>query len=148
MPGPPADAARDGRVEGLHAYQLRKGDVTKATLRVVVASSNYHVALLVFCWRRSDRCRRRPRGAGTPPPNTPPTAPPASKEAVENLPIIMVTEEIIIRLGDAIQCAICWEKMVMECNVLEMPCKHLFHAPCLKSWLVMISPEILLYIDR
>ncbi|OAY84520.1 E3 ubiquitin-protein ligase AIP2 [Ananas comosus] len=61
--------------------------------------------------------------------------PPASKEVVANLPIISVTEEILARLGRETQCAVCRENLVVNDKMQELPCKHLFHPPCLKPWL-------------
>lgn len=61
--------------------------------------------------------------------------PPASKEVVANLPIINVTEEVIARLGSETECAVCRENLVINDKMQELPCKHLFHPPCLKPWL-------------
>ncbi|CAN6196043.1 unnamed protein product, partial [Urochloa humidicola] len=65
----------------------------------------------------------------------PPRAPPASKEVVANLPVITVTEEVIARLGSETECAVCRENLVVGDKMQELPCKHLFHPPCLKPWL-------------
>ncbi|XP_072992468.1 E3 ubiquitin-protein ligase AIP2 [Typha latifolia] len=61
--------------------------------------------------------------------------PPASKEVVANLPVINVTEEVIAKLGSETQCAVCRENLVVDDKMQELPCKHLFHPPCLKPWL-------------
>ncbi|XP_074577992.1 E3 ubiquitin-protein ligase AIP2 isoform X2 [Curcuma longa] len=61
--------------------------------------------------------------------------PPASKEVVANLPVVTVTEEIMARLGSETQCAVCRENLVIDDKMQELPCKHLFHPPCLKPWL-------------
>lgn len=61
--------------------------------------------------------------------------PPASKEVVEKLPIIIVTDEILGRLGSETECAVCRENLVINDNMQELPCKHLFHPVCLKPWL-------------
>jgi E3 ubiquitin-protein ligase AIP2 len=66
-----------------------------------------------------------------------PKVPPASKEVVANLPVVTVTEEIIARLGKETQCAVCRESLLVDDKMQELPCKHLFHPPCLKPWLVM-----------
>ncbi|KAJ1289799.1 hypothetical protein BS78_02G192400 [Paspalum vaginatum] len=65
----------------------------------------------------------------------PPRAPPASKEVVANLPVVTVTEEVISRLGSETECAVCRENLVVDDKMQELPCKHLFHPPCLKPWL-------------
>lgn len=61
--------------------------------------------------------------------------PPASKEVVDNLPIVSVTEEVIARLGSETVCAVCRESLVINDKMQELPCMHLFHPPCLKPWL-------------
>ncbi|KAG6467334.1 hypothetical protein ZIOFF_074838 [Zingiber officinale] len=61
--------------------------------------------------------------------------PPASKEVVANLPVVTVTEAIMARLGSETQCAVCRENLAIDDKMQELPCKHLFHPPCLKPWL-------------
>ncbi|XP_031287029.1 E3 ubiquitin-protein ligase AIP2 [Pistacia vera] len=65
----------------------------------------------------------------------PPRAPPASKEVVAKLPIIILTDEILSKLGHDAECAICKENLVSGDKMQELPCKHTFHPPCLKPWL-------------
>ncbi|KAG0612737.1 hypothetical protein M758_6G048500 [Ceratodon purpureus] len=62
--------------------------------------------------------------------------PPASKEEVAKLPIIEVTKEFLETVGDDTECAVCRENMEVGDKLQEMPCKHNFHPPCLKPWLV------------
>lgn len=62
--------------------------------------------------------------------------PPASKEVVANLPVITVTDEVLARLGSETECAVCRETLVVNDKMQELPCKHLYHPPCLKPWLV------------
>lgn len=72
-----------------------------------------------------------------------PRAPPASKEVVANLPVITLTEEILANLGKDAECAICRENLVLNDKMQELPCKHTFHPPCLKPWLVLsLTPQI------
>ncbi|KAL5698572.1 RING-type E3 ubiquitin transferase [Ranunculus cassubicifolius] len=61
--------------------------------------------------------------------------PPASKDVVNKLPIITVTKEILERLGSETECAVCREGLLVNDKMQELPCKHLFHPPCLKPWL-------------
>jgi E3 ubiquitin-protein ligase AIP2 len=63
--------------------------------------------------------------------------PPASKEVVAKLPVITLDEEILAKLGKDAECAICRENLVVSDKMQELPCKHTFHPPCLKPWLVM-----------
>lgn len=71
-----------------------------------------------------------------------PRVPPASKEVVANLPVISINEEILGKLGKEAECAICKENLVVNDKMQELPCKHTFHPPCLKPWLVSISMRI------
>ncbi|XP_062158878.1 E3 ubiquitin-protein ligase AIP2 [Alnus glutinosa] len=61
--------------------------------------------------------------------------PPASKEVVAKLPVIIIEEEILAKLGKDAECAICRENLVVSDKMQELPCKHTFHPPCLKPWL-------------
>ena len=70
--------------------------------------------------------------------------PPASKEVVAKLPVITLTEEILAKLGSDAECAICKENLVVGDNMQELPCKHTFHPPCLKPWLVINFPRLYL----
>lgn len=62
-------------------------------------------------------------------------APPASKEVVAKLRVIEVTKEVLGRMGEDVECAICKDRLVEGDKMQEMPCKHTFHPPCLKPWL-------------
>ncbi|VVA11681.1 PREDICTED: E3 ubiquitin-ligase [Prunus dulcis] len=64
-----------------------------------------------------------------------PRVPPASKRVVANLPVITITEEVLKKLGEEAECAICKENLVVNDKMQELPCKHTFHPPCLKPWL-------------
>ncbi|KAI3468330.1 hypothetical protein Pfo_024993 [Paulownia fortunei] len=64
-----------------------------------------------------------------------PRAPPASKEVVAKLPVTIVTEEFLAKLGKDAVCSICQENLVIDDKIQELPCKHMFHPPCLKPWL-------------
>ncbi|KAL9258069.1 E3 ubiquitin-protein ligase AIP2-like protein [Drosera capensis] len=62
-------------------------------------------------------------------------APPASKAAVAKLPVIKVDQDVLFKVGEDAECAICKEKLVVGDEMQELPCKHTFHPPCLKPWL-------------
>lgn len=80
--------------------------------------------------------------------NRVPRVPPASKEVVANLPVITLTEDVLGKLGGDAECAICKENFVVDDKMQELPCKHTFHPPCLKPWLVMyLSINIMLSCD-
>ncbi|KAL2653656.1 hypothetical protein R1flu_021784 [Riccia fluitans] len=67
--------------------------------------------------------------------NAPRGPPPASKAEVAKLPVIDVTEEVLTRIGESTECAVCREVLVVGDKMQEMPCKHSFHPDCLKPWL-------------
>ncbi|CAH8355519.1 unnamed protein product [Eruca vesicaria subsp. sativa] len=59
--------------------------------------------------------------------------PPASRSAVEGLPTVKVTVEM---LGSEMnQCAVCMDEFEEGGDVKQMPCKHVFHQGCLLPWL-------------
>ena len=60
--------------------------------------------------------------------------PPASKEAVEKLRTIKVTQE---HVDAEIGCAVCQEPLAIGEEVTELPCKHLYHHDCITPWLKM-----------
>lgn len=84
----------------------------------------YDLSLIFFCFKILDIDSGVPR------------VPPASKEVVAKLPVTTVTEEILSKLGTDAACSICQESLVVEDQMQELPCKHMFHPPCLKPWLV------------
>lgn len=61
--------------------------------------------------------------------------PPASKEVVEKLPVVDVTEPLLKQIGEGVQCAVCREELVIGDKMQKMPCEHSFHSDCLKPWL-------------
>lgn len=65
-----------------------------------------------------------------------PRVPPASKEVVAKLPVTTVSDEILVKLGKDAVCSICQENLIVDDKMQELPCKHMFHPPCLKPWLV------------
>ncbi|KDP27158.1 hypothetical protein JCGZ_19857 [Jatropha curcas] len=54
---------------------------------------------------------------------------PASKESIDAMPRIIVTED---RVED---CPICLDEMSIGGEIREMPCKHGFHSGCIEKWL-------------
>ncbi|RDX71185.1 E3 ubiquitin-protein ligase RING1-like protein, partial [Mucuna pruriens] len=59
--------------------------------------------------------------------------PPASKSAVEGLPDVSVTEELLA--SDSAQCAVCKDTFGLGETAKQMPCKHIYHADCIFPWL-------------
>ncbi|KAG2317552.1 hypothetical protein Bca4012_068450 [Brassica carinata] len=59
--------------------------------------------------------------------------PPASKSAVDALPTVKVTLDML--RSEMNQCAVCMDELEEGGDVKEMPCKHVFHQGCLMPWL-------------
>ncbi|KAI4328606.1 hypothetical protein L6164_020944 [Bauhinia variegata] len=59
--------------------------------------------------------------------------PPASKSAIENLPTITVSDELLD--SEMNQCAVCQDEFEKDTQVKQMPCKHVYHDGCLIPWL-------------
>ncbi|CAA6662700.1 unnamed protein product [Spirodela intermedia] len=59
--------------------------------------------------------------------------PPASKSAVESLPTIKITKELLV--SDEAQCAVCKDTFEVGEDAMQMPCKHLYHGDCILPWL-------------
>ncbi|XP_043370829.1 E3 ubiquitin-protein ligase Praja-2 isoform X3 [Dermochelys coriacea] len=60
--------------------------------------------------------------------------PPASKESIDCLPQIIITENHNA-VGQEQCCAICCSEYVKEEIITELPCHHFFHKPCVTLWL-------------
>ncbi|CAL5420153.1 unnamed protein product [Camellia sinensis] len=58
--------------------------------------------------------------------------PPASKAAIESLPIIKIGERQLVA---DLHCAVCKEPFEVESETREMPCKHIYHSDCILPWL-------------
>ncbi|KAL6033473.1 hypothetical protein STEG23_035563 [Scotinomys teguina] len=60
--------------------------------------------------------------------------PPASKESIDALPEILVTEDHGA-VGQEMCCPICCSEYVKGEVATELPCHHYFHKPCVAIWL-------------
>ncbi|KAL6967565.1 RING-type E3 ubiquitin transferase [Sarracenia purpurea var. burkii] len=58
--------------------------------------------------------------------------PPASKIAVESMPIVEIVDG---HISSESHCAVCKEAFVLGCEAREMPCKHIYHSDCILPWL-------------
>ncbi|PON52683.1 43kDa postsynaptic protein [Parasponia andersonii] len=59
--------------------------------------------------------------------------PPASKSAVEALPFIQISKELLA--SDSSQCAVCKDTFELGEEAKQMPCKHIYHSDCILPWL-------------
>ncbi|KAJ0764379.1 putative transcription factor C2H2 family [Helianthus annuus] len=58
--------------------------------------------------------------------------PPASKAAIEALPVIEIQE---IHVSKESHCAVCKDPFELKAEAREMPCEHLYHSDCILPWL-------------
>lgn len=58
--------------------------------------------------------------------------PPASKAAIESLPVIKILASHVPMES---QCAVCKEPFELDSEAREMPCKHIYHSDCILPWL-------------
>lgn len=63
-----------------------------------------------------------------------PENPPASKSAVDSMPVVQIGETHVV--SDA-HCAVCKEAFELGSEAREMPCKHIYHSDCILPWLAM-----------
>ncbi|XP_008240345.1 PREDICTED: E3 ubiquitin-protein ligase RING1-like [Prunus mume] len=59
--------------------------------------------------------------------------PPASKSAVEGLPVVKISKELLD--SDSSQCAVCKDSFELGEEAKQMPCKHIYHSDCILPWL-------------
>jgi Ring finger domain len=58
---------------------------------------------------------------------------PTDSKVLESLPVAVITEAVV---SSQKECSVCLEKLVlMEANILTLPCDHLFHKACIVTWL-------------
>ncbi|XP_022906180.1 E3 ubiquitin-protein ligase Iruka-like isoform X2 [Onthophagus taurus] len=58
--------------------------------------------------------------------------PPLSKEVIDALPSVDVTES---QVNAKLQCSVCWEDFQFQEKVRQLPCQHVYHEPCIRPWL-------------
>ncbi|XP_015080109.1 E3 ubiquitin-protein ligase RDUF2 [Solanum pennellii] len=61
-----------------------------------------------------------------------PENPPASKSAIESMPIIQIASN---HVNSETHCAVCKEAFDLGSEAREMPCKHIYHSDCILPWL-------------
>lgn len=58
--------------------------------------------------------------------------PPASKAAIESLPVVKI---LASHVPVESNCAVCKEPFELDSEAREMPCKHIYHSDCILPWL-------------
>lgn len=59
-------------------------------------------------------------------------SPPTAKSVVENLPIVVFSEEM---KKENVICAVCKDDISTEDRVTKLPCAHFYHGDCIVPWL-------------
>lgn len=62
-----------------------------------------------------------------------PRQPPAAAEELQAMPILKVTEKDLD--AENTECTICLEKLAVGDSALRIPCGHVFHEDCVRTWL-------------
>ncbi|XP_017884538.1 E3 ubiquitin-protein ligase RNF126 isoform X2 [Ceratina calcarata] len=58
--------------------------------------------------------------------------PPLPRKQIDEIPTITVGE---LHVDSKLQCSVCWEDFKLSEPVKQLPCLHLYHAPCIVPWL-------------
>ncbi len=61
-------------------------------------------------------------------------APPASKNAMDSLPMVKVTADDLLEATNR-ECTVCLEEQKLGTSAVKLQCGHLFHRDCLIEWL-------------
>ena len=54
---------------------------------------------------------------------------------MDKLPLIKITENKLKNTEDVLECPVCKDEFKLDEEVIEMPCKHMFHNDCIMPWL-------------
>ncbi|XP_049346419.1 uncharacterized protein LOC125810964 [Solanum verrucosum] len=60
-------------------------------------------------------------------------SPPAAKSVLENLPLLVVSDENL--KGSNAACAVCKDEILSTEKVTRLPCSHYYHCDCIVPWL-------------
>ncbi|XP_015438566.1 PREDICTED: E3 ubiquitin-protein ligase RNF115 isoform X2 [Dufourea novaeangliae] len=58
--------------------------------------------------------------------------PPLPRKQIDEIPTTAVTQN---QVDSKLQCSVCWEDFKLSEPVRQLPCQHLYHAPCIVPWL-------------
>ncbi|MCD7470919.1 hypothetical protein HAX54_011156 [Datura stramonium] len=60
-------------------------------------------------------------------------SPPAAKSVLENLPLVVVSDEDL--KAGSLACAVCKDDILLMEKVTRLPCSHYYHCDCIVPWL-------------
>ncbi|CAL7945431.1 unnamed protein product [Xylocopa violacea] len=58
--------------------------------------------------------------------------PPLPRKQIDEIPTVTVNQ---YHVDTKLQCSVCWEDFKLSEPVKQLPCLHLYHAPCIIPWL-------------
>ncbi|KAL0098388.1 hypothetical protein PUN28_008358 [Cardiocondyla obscurior] len=58
--------------------------------------------------------------------------PPLSRNQIDEIPTTIITQS---QVDCKLQCSVCWEDFKLSEPVRQLPCAHVYHAPCIVPWL-------------
>lgn len=58
--------------------------------------------------------------------------PPLPRKQIDEIPTATVTQS---QVDCKLKCSVCWEDFKLSEPVRQLPCQHLYHAPCIVPWL-------------
>lgn len=58
--------------------------------------------------------------------------PPLGKEVIDSLPVIQIEQD---QVDKKLQCSVCWEDFLLNEDVRQLPCSHVYHDGCIRPWL-------------
>ncbi|CAK9824913.1 E3 ubiquitin-protein ligase RNF126 [Anthophora retusa] len=58
--------------------------------------------------------------------------PPLPRKQIDEIPTTTVAQN---HVDSKLQCSVCWDDFKLSESVKQLPCQHLYHAPCIVPWL-------------
>ncbi|XP_011636756.1 E3 ubiquitin-protein ligase RNF115 isoform X2 [Pogonomyrmex barbatus] len=58
--------------------------------------------------------------------------PPLTRNQIDEIPTTTITQS---QVDCKLQCSVCWEDFKLSEPVRQLPCQHVYHAPCIVPWL-------------
>ncbi|XP_043527786.1 E3 ubiquitin-protein ligase RNF126 isoform X4 [Frieseomelitta varia] len=58
--------------------------------------------------------------------------PPLPRKQIDEIPTVTVSQ---CHVDSKLQCSVCWEDFKLSEPVKQLPCLHVYHAPCIVPWL-------------